>query len=1397
MAIIKYSDLLEDDGAINDLERKINELEKFIKSKGESLKSSLNTVSPEESDKVKKLTLEVEKLKKAQADLDKAKKQSQEIKKKSAELTQKERIALAQEREEMRKNNLEAKNIAIIKKAQSGSVEQLRAKLSLVTVAWGKLSQEERENSDRGKRLIASKKELVETLKREELATGDARRNVGNYKQSVKDAILEMQKEKLALTNVRNELKQEQSQLKRNSTEYRLYQKEIDKTELELKQVSSVLDGTTESQSKFGNVTSKGIGILAQFGLALGIFQVLRNSGALVINFEQSIADLGALTGKTGDDLDYLKDKVIEVSNETGKGATEIADAMKLVGSAQPELLKNADALAEVTKQAVILAQAGGIDVPTAADSLTNAMNQFGVSADKAAEFTDIFATSQQKGTAPIAKIAEAMTKAGGTVRAFGGDFQQANALLQGFAKGGVIGAEAGTQLSGVLSKLAKVKQKEFNPQFTDAVDIIDNLSKANLSYTDLVKLTDAEGAKWLTTLINQNDIIQDLNGNLYEQNSAQEQANQKLNTVSGQYERAVTSIQNYILGTEGATVASEGIKGALKFVADNLGSIVTWIGRAILAFITFKTVMKIISTVDLIKMNGGLKETIKQMTGLSKSTETGGDSVKNFSKTIKGIGWTAIIAVVAKLAEQFYNVATGADKAKAKTEAYEATIKSLEIRNNKIVAGITNEVEEEKKLIRVLLAKKQITEDEANARLKAFLQEKSFKGYKNSDFRTQQETDVYRNKVDDLIYENEQLDRSISLKKNEIKALEKEGAFKNRLKISALRGEIEATSESKGILTEYIKELDNVVFESELATIESNNSTEATKKNNTELKSNIDFIKLRIGLLADELKIREEMNQTNLSAEQEKLNKAIQEEIDLKAKQAEGFGNVDLSSTKDLIDQESALRKKAEQDAFDFKIQELNKQFSDEKTLRLNDLNEQKSELLKQEKLLANERLKIEENYRIAVGELDQEFIDREKVLNLQREQITLDHVLKNDEIEQSRLERKVALDGQILEAQKVFIDELGRLEGLQNDEAVLLLNESIKKQQKIIEDSQGRRKEIELKALKELIEARYQLMKKSIEDEYDLRLTKVTEGSIQEKALIEEKNNAILALERDFNNEIEGLSNEVATTRKERWKELVDDMKNSIQEVLQRIEEIFNKAVTSAQKNVDKQDELVNRQRERAEAGLSNTLAFEQKEMAKREAELIAAQKRLERIQKIKALYASYTANSSNPQVKNPLAKTLRDFAILEAITASFAVGGYTGDGAKYEPAGVVHKGEFVVDKETTSKMGLRGANMKKFKERFFNRGEEYWNPLRSGLEHDFIPQQRREFAKAVKVEKVDFSSLESEVREMKEWQMKQPQQKVDVARLVGDILEFVEETTVIGKKTVNTYRIKKRRI
>lgn len=55
----------------------------------------------------------------------------------------------------------------------------------------------------------------------------------------------------------------------------------------------------------------------------------------------------------------------------------------------------------------------------------------------------------------------------------------------------------------------------------------------------------------------------------------------------------------------------------------------------------------------------------------------------------------------------------------------------------------------------------------------------------------------------------------------------------------------------------------------------------------------------------------------------------------------------------------------------------------------------------------------------------------------------------------------------------------------------------------------------------------------------------------------------------------------------------------------------------------------------------------------------------------------------------------------------SVGFATGGYTGDGAKYTPAGIVHKGEYVITKEATARLGLDYLNYLNYGKRGFSSG------------------------------------------------------------------------------------------
>lgn len=74
-----------------------------------------------------------------------------------------------------------------LNKENKGSINEMRQALALGTTAYNALSKEERENSVIGKQLAAQNKAISDSLKEQEGAIGDTRRNVGNYGTSLQD----------------------------------------------------------------------------------------------------------------------------------------------------------------------------------------------------------------------------------------------------------------------------------------------------------------------------------------------------------------------------------------------------------------------------------------------------------------------------------------------------------------------------------------------------------------------------------------------------------------------------------------------------------------------------------------------------------------------------------------------------------------------------------------------------------------------------------------------------------------------------------------------------------------------------------------------------------------------------------------------------------------------------------------------------------------------------------------------------------------------------------------------------------------------------------------------------------------------------------------------------------
>jgi len=143
---------------------------------------------------------------KARTELDKLKASNKELEKQKKELMKADgdqSAAIESLNKQIAKNSTQIKaSSAVVRenekivttntqaqKANEGSITQLRKQLAIVSKQWAELSEEERENEEIGGKLAKQKLDLTEKLKAEEKATGDTRRNVGNYSESVQEAI--------------------------------------------------------------------------------------------------------------------------------------------------------------------------------------------------------------------------------------------------------------------------------------------------------------------------------------------------------------------------------------------------------------------------------------------------------------------------------------------------------------------------------------------------------------------------------------------------------------------------------------------------------------------------------------------------------------------------------------------------------------------------------------------------------------------------------------------------------------------------------------------------------------------------------------------------------------------------------------------------------------------------------------------------------------------------------------------------------------------------------------------------------------------------------------------------------------------------------------------------------
>ncbi|QIH39737.1 phage tail tape measure protein [Flavobacterium sp. Sr18] len=342
---------------------------------------------------------------------------------------------------------------------------------------------------------------------------------------------------------------------------------------------------------KIASFTSGIKNLVGAFGLLGGgalVASVLKKAFDTIKQFDQGIADLSAITGAAGKDLDYLKNQAIDLGKGTKGGAVAVVEAYKLIASAKPELLENVEALNQVTEAVLTLAQASGMEMPDAAIALTDAMNQFGADASQAAVFVDALANGAKYGSAEIPQVTEALLKFGAVARTSNVSIQESTALVELLAENGLKGADAGTALRNVLLKISapdalpKKAQEEFaklgisletlkdkSIPIQQKLELLKPLLKDNAS---IVKVFGLENATAALNVLGHTDRLKELTSKMNENGTAAEQASIRTDTLTGSMDKLESAWSSFILSlNEKGNGLGGFFKGVLDFAKESV----------------------------------------------------------------------------------------------------------------------------------------------------------------------------------------------------------------------------------------------------------------------------------------------------------------------------------------------------------------------------------------------------------------------------------------------------------------------------------------------------------------------------------------------------------------------------------------------------------------------------------------------------------------------------------------------------------------------------------------------------------------------------------------------------------------------------------------------------------
>ena len=268
------------------------------------------------------------------------------------------------------------------------------------------------------------------------------------------------------------------------------------------------------------------------------------------VDFEQSMADLSAITGSVGDELEDLKQTAREVGKASGLGASESANAFAILAG---QIDVPIEALKVLQRETITLAQAGALPLEDAANAVAGTINQFGMETSEASRVVNVLAAGSRAGGAEVVDLSESFKVAGAAANAAGVSIEETAGALEVLAQNNTKGAEAGTAMRNMLVAMQTrlgidVSKTGFAGGLRVIQEELDKLQSPVERTTFLAKAFGRENMVAAQFLLSNADAVEEMTTAVTGTNSAMEQAEIRNDTWAHKMEVARAKIDDVLI---------------------------------------------------------------------------------------------------------------------------------------------------------------------------------------------------------------------------------------------------------------------------------------------------------------------------------------------------------------------------------------------------------------------------------------------------------------------------------------------------------------------------------------------------------------------------------------------------------------------------------------------------------------------------------------------------------------------------------------------------------------------------------------------------------------------------------------------------------------------------------